>query len=245
MSHISTYFTTALCLVPAVAMVQPARAGAEESHKLASQYIKYTEKMTEALEMISQDVNDSFTEIVSIIGASYSLMADEVGNKLCQETGLTKEDSNKIDAMHKNCLKSLQVAMTKIRKTPTAELNPAIRSFLLILSNKNAAKGSAEEKAVAQACSDLLIISFKQLDMLLGVVKDAETAKKAGAIISELELHSAVLAEHLSATNPELFEELAKELPSIVPGLVDKMKALKKKNYYGCKDLRDFCESKL
>lgn len=226
-------------------MVQPARAGAEESHKLASQYIKYTEKMTEALEMISQDVNDSFTEIVSIIGASYSLMADEVGNKLCQETGLTKEDSNKIDAMHKNCLKSLQVAMTKIRKTPTAELNPAIRSFLLILSNKNAAKGSAEEKAVAQACSDLLIISFKQLDMLLGAVKDAETAKKAGAIISELEHHSAVLAEHLSATNPELFEELAKELPSIVPGLVDKMKALKKKNYYGCKDLRDFCESKL
>lgn len=195
--------------------------------------------------MISQDVNDSFTEIVSIIGASYSLMADEVGNKLCQETGLTKEDSDKIDAMHENCLKRLQVAMTKIRKTPTAELNPAIRSFLLILSNKNAAKGSAEEKAVAQACSDLLIISFKQLDMLLGAVKDAETAKKAGAIISELELHSAVLAEDLSATNPELFEELAKELPSIVPGLVDKMKALKKKNYYGCKDLRDFCESKL
>ena len=100
-------------------MVQPARAGAEESHKLASQYIKYTEEMTEAIEMISQDVNDSFTEIVSIIGASYSLMADEVGNKLCQETGLTKEDSNKIDAMHENCLKRLKVAMTKIRETPT------------------------------------------------------------------------------------------------------------------------------
>ena len=96
MTKLTSLAVAAPCAAPTVAMIQPAQAGAAESHELAMQYIQINEIVSNKVQQLSDSMGEPFAEYAAIELASCLIMKDTILWELAQETGLSDADLQKM-----------------------------------------------------------------------------------------------------------------------------------------------------
>lgn len=244
MSKIGTFSTVALALVPAVAMVQPAYAGAAESHELALQVMALMDDVSGNLEELSKRMGEPVARVVSIMVASCVIQQDNALRALGEETGLSKRDSSRLKAKHEIVVKKNSAAVEEILKHED-DLTAEVIAALKVVAYTSKPEDNDEKQEVMDSVEVLLRSAVEDISRLLGSIASTEDAKNLGPIIARLDYHVTVLSSYMSRVDEARYNKLCEKMRKELSYTLSLIKELKEENYYGESTLRDFCEDKL
>ncbi len=244
MSKIGTFSTVALALVPAVAMVQPAYAGAAESHELALQVMALMDDVSGNLEELSKRMGEPVARVVSIMVASCVIQQDNALRALGEETGLSKRDSSRLKAKHEIVVKKNSAAVEEILKHED-DLTAEVIAALKVVAYGSTPEDNDEKQEVMDSVEVLLRSAVEDISRLLGSIASTEDAKNLGPIIARLDYHVTVLSSYMSRVDEARYNKLCEKMTKELSYTLSLIKELKEENYYGESTLRDFCEDKL
>lgn len=244
MSKIGTFSTVALALVPAVAMVQPAYAGAAESHELALQVMALMDDVSGNLEELSKRMGEPVARVVSIMVASCVIQQDNALRALGEETGLSKRDSSRLKAKHDVVVKKNSASVEEILKHED-DLTAEVIAALKVVAYGSTPEDNDEKQEVMDSVEVLLRSAVEDISRLLGSIASTEDAKNLGPIIARLDYHVTVLSSYMSRVDEARYNKLCEKMRKELSYTLSLIKELKEENYYGESTLRDFCEDKL
>lgn len=234
----------ALALVPAVAMVQPAYAGAAESHELALQVMALMDDVSGNLEELSKRMGEPVARVVSIMVASCVIQQDNALRALGEETGLSKRDSSRLKAKHEIVVKKNSAAVEEILKHED-DLTAEVIAALKVVAYTSKPEDNDEKQEVMDSVEVLLRSAVEDISRLLGSIASTEDAKNLGPIIARLDYHVTVLSSYMSRVDEARYNKLCEKMRKELSYTLSLIKELKEENYYGESTLRDFCEDKL
>lgn len=234
----------ALALVPAVAMVQPAYAGAAESHELALQVMALMDDVSGNLEELSKRMGEPVARVVSIMVASCVIQQDNALRALGEETGLSKRDSSRLKAKHEIVVKKNSAAVEEILKHED-DLTAEVIAALKVVAYGSTPEDNDEKQEVMDSVEVLLRSAVEDISRLLGSIASTEDAKNLGPIIARLDYHVTVLSSYMSRVDEARYNKLCEKMRKELSYTLSLIKELKEENYYGESTLRDFCEDKL
>lgn len=245
MSRITNYAAAALCAVPALAMIQPAQAGAKESHELAMQYIEMTDIVSDKIEQLKDSMGESFAEFAAIELASVYIMRSQILHELSQESGLTDADIDKMKAKVAANEKRDSANIAAIMQTEVEDMPLTVKAALMILNVGTEPTDAEEIELVSMSCVALILTDFEVTGILLQSIKDAQSAKDVVKIIDLLDTHASVLVKYLRKIDPDKYDELSEIASEEIQTILSTLKSLKKAKYYGNATLREYGERKL
>ena len=245
MSRYTTYAAAALAAIPAIAMVQPAYAGQEESHKLAMQIISLTDDISANLEELVKRVKEPFSEIQALITASCIVQKDNALYKLKEESGLTKRDLSRMSKSAKACKERNDKSLNSLTDEDYDEMNDATRAALLILAYTSRPEDSEERRMVIKACETLLRSAIENTTVVLENIVSKEDADSLAEILPVIDYHVTIISTHMTYLDKDAYEALSDDVQEELTRMYDAMKDLKSEGYHGNEDLRKFCEDKL
>lgn len=234
----------ALALVPAVAMVQPAYAGAAESHELALQVMSLMDDVSGNLQELSERMGEPVARVVSIMVASCVIQQDNALHALGEETGLSKRDSSKLKAKHDVVVKKNSASVEEILKHED-DLTAEVIAALKVVAYTSTPEDNDEKQEVMDSVEVLLSSAVEDISRLLGSIASTEDAKDLGPIIAKLDYHVTVLSSYMSRVDEARYNKLCEKMRKELSYTLSLIKELKEENYYGESTLRDFCEDKL
>ena len=245
MSRYTTYAAAALAAIPAIAIVQPAYAGQEESHKLAMQIISLSDDVSTNLEDLVKHMHDAASEPLALLTASCIIQKDDALYALKEETGLTKRDTLRlrrgVEASKERNDKSIEA----ITDEDFEKMNDATKGALVILACGSRPEDKDEREKVVDACEWLLRAAIKTTTTLLENITSKEDADNLADIITKIDHHVTIVSSHMSYMDKEAYEALAEDVQEKLTRMHEAMKDLKSEDYYENEDLRKFCEDKL
>lgn len=244
MSKIGTFATAALAVVPAISMVQPAYAGAAESHELALKVMSLMDDVSMNLQELSKSMGEPVTRVYSIMVASCVIQQDDALHALGEETGLSKRDSAKLSAKHDEVVKKNSAAVNEILEHED-DLTSEVMAALKVVAYTSTPEDNDEKQEVIDATAVLLQSAVEDISRLLGNITSTEDAKNLGPIVAKLDYHVTVLSTYMAKVDEARYDKLTEELAKELGYAFTLMKELKEENYYGESSLRDFCEDKL
>ena len=245
MTKLTSLAVAALCAAPTVAMIQPAQAGAAESHELAMQYIQMNEIVSNKLQQLSDSMGEPFAEYAAIELASCLIMKDNILRDLAQETGLTDADLQKMKDSQAACQARNEAYISNIMNTSTDDMPLTVQAALVILNAGARPEDAEESELVAKCCIVLLARDFEVTALMLSTIKDAKTADDVDNIVDMLDTHATVLYSHLKSLAPDMVENLRSLSGDSISAIIKTLKELRKANYYGNATLREFGENRL
>lgn len=234
----------ALALVPAVAMVQPAYAGAAESHELALQVMSLMDDVSGNLEELSKRMGEPVARVVSIMVASCVIQQDNALRALGEETGLSKRDSSRLKAKHDVVIKKNSASVEEILKHED-DLTAEVIAALKVVAYGSTPEDNDEKQEVMDSVEVLLRSAVEDISRLLGSIASTEDAKNLGPIIARLDYHVTVLSSYMSRVDEARYNKLCEKMRKELTYTLSLIEELKEENYYGESTLRDFCEDKL
>ena len=245
MTKLTSLAVAALCAAPTVAMIQPAQAGAAESHELAMQYIQMNEIVSNKLQQLSDSMGEPFAEYAAIELASCLIMKDEILWELAQETGLSDADLQKMKDSQAAFQARNEAYISTILETNTDDMPLTVKAALVIMNTGARPDNDEDRDLVASCCLVLLAKDFEVTAIMLNTIKDAKTADDVDNIVDMLDTHASVLYRHMKNLAPEMEEELLDEAGDSISAIINSLKALKKANYYGNATLRKYGQKML
>ena len=245
MTKLTSLAVAALCAAPTVAMIQPAQAGAAESHELAMQYIQMNEIVSNKLQQLSDSMGEPFAEYAAIELASCLIMKDEILWELAQETGLSDADLQKMKDSQAAFQARNEAYISTILETNTDDMPLTVQAALIILNAGARPEDAEDADLVAKCCIVLLARDFEITALLLNSINDAKSADDVDNIIDMLDTHASVLYKHMKTLAPEMEEELLDEAGDSISAIIKTLKSLKKANYYGNATLREYGQKML
>jgi hypothetical protein len=245
MTKLTSLAVAALCAAPTVAMIQPAQAGAAESHELAMQYIQMNEIVSNKLQQLSDSMGEPFAEYAAIELASCLIMKDNILRELAQETGLSDADLQKMKDSQAACQSRNEPYISTILETNTDDMPLTVQAALIILNAGARPEDAEDADLVAKCCIVLLARDFEITALLLNSINDAKSADDVDNIIDMLDTHATVLYTHLKSIAPDMVEELVNMAGDSIQAITESLKTLKKANYYGNATLREYAQSRL
>ena len=245
MTKLTSLAVAALCAAPTVAMIQPAQAGAAESHELAMQYIQINEIVSNKVQQLSDSMGEPFAEYAAIELASCLIMRDNILRELSQETGLSDADLQKMKDSQAACQARNEPYISTILETNTDDMPLTVQAALIILNAGARPEDAEDADLVAKCCIVLLAKDFEITALLLNSINDAKSADDVDNIIDMLDTHATVLYPHLKSIAPDMVEELVNMAGDSIQAITESLKTLKKANYYGNSTLREYAQSRL
>ena len=245
MSRYTTYAAAALAAIPAIAMVQPAYAGQEESHKLAMQIISLSDDVSTNLEDLVKHMHNAASEPLALLTASCIIQRDDALYELQEETGLTKRDRARLLKKANDCKERNDKSIDAITNADYEKMNDATKGALLILACGSRPEDSDEREKVVTACEWLLRAAINNTNMLLENITNKEDADSLASIIAKIDHHVTVVSTHMSYLDKDAYQALADDVQEELTRMQEAMKDLKSEGYHGNEDLRKFCEDKL
>lgn len=245
MSRYTTYAAAALAAIPAIAIVQPAYAGQEESHKLAMQIISLSDDVSTNLEDLVKHMHDAASEPLALLTASCIIQKDDALYALKEETGLTKRDTLRLRKGIDACKERNDKSIEAITDEDFEKMNDATKGALVILACGSRPEDKDEREKVVDACEWLLVAAIKNTTMLLENIVSKEDADDLAGIITKIDHHVTIVSSHMSYMDKEAYEALAEDVQADLTRMREAMKDLKGEDYHGNEELRKFCEDKL
>ena len=245
MTKLTSLAVAALCAAPTVAMIQPAQAGAAESHELAMQYIQMNEIVSNKLQQLSDSMGEPFAEYAAIELASCLIMKDNILRELVQESGLSDADLQKMKDSQAACLARNEAYINNIMKTDADDLPLTVQAAWVIMNTGACPDNDEDRDLIATCCLVLLAKDFEITAIMLNTIKDAQTADDVDNIVDRLDTHATVLYKHMKTLAPEMEEELLDVAGDSMSAIYKALESLKKANYYGNATLREYGQKML
>ena len=246
MSSITTYTAAALCAAPTFALIQPAQAGAEESHDLAMQYIELNELVSDGLQQLSDNMNKPPVEDLAAIElASFFIRREQVVYELSQETDLSKEARELMRASKTSYQARDKANLINITKTDVKNRSITTQVTLNLI-NTGAFPDSAEGNAtVTWSCTALIMTSYEYIRILLYNINDKESAENIIEVINILNNHIGTIYGHLKFINEAEAAKINKTAENFYKDICAALRKLKEVDYYGNAELREYGQKML
>lgn len=243
MSRLSTYTAAALCAVPVIATIIPAQANQTDSTELVLQYVEL-EKMTHRhLEQLSLHATEPLADYIAIMLGSYIIQKKNILIELSEISDLP-EDSYELLAstMHEYYTKNTAIleelvknAHDKTRVSVKAVINHLAISYSLCKENET-------QEMALYADAGLLYAALNLSVGVLQSIHDNESAENAALLLNKINPQVTVISTHMAGLDREAYEKVAQTMQKDFVKMKEAILRLKKQNYYGCDNLRAYCE---